>query len=610
MWQLSQEFVSKLLAEGEEISGASGQKSMISSLLLALFLSATCDAYLTEQQKEKCRRVISDYHMQNLSELIDAQMKTDCRQRFGYVDESELADPVCFLKAAYSPLENILDKIDFKSNTPSSEKLIQLRKLHFELEECIIHAHEREESKRCLKDISLTAEEVLQRVHDYFKEAKKQLHIHNFVRDCSRVFQKCSDSREKKTTPAGVVADQSCRCPGTGHINGGLSASLLLAPEPLSSIADQLDSKETAASTLQLAVLPGTTQTQGGSEGSTKPRVSRSTLMSPGSAESMDFRVGTDALMSSPSEEPVLAVVPQGPAPVTTHPASLLDPDFPRLKSIPHFPSSQQHVGPMGMESPLPGSEAGSSQTQPNEFSLQDPSFSGSAKLSPSKQAREMDPAMPESTSDWDVADTSSTSSLSLASVASLKPVYSSRVPSSGRLATFLPRDPELFPTLGSEEFGSATDQPSTTGSSSSPRQISPESYSWGEQGSEGRAPANQQSTQVREKRARQEEGLAQEDREPEDSMLGPHFDLNLIPPNTDKHSKKPEARDTQGMAVIYVVVPSVLGILLAVGGLLFYFHKSRMLARRRLQRNMEVQEGRPLNGGQEHVELQMQEEV
>ncbi|KAF7254459.1 Macrophage colony-stimulating factor 1 [Varanus komodoensis] len=113
---------------------------------------------------------------------------------------------------------------------------------------------------------------------------------------------------------------------------------------------------------------------------------------------------------------------------------------------------------------------------------------------------------------------------------------------------------------------------------------------SWDEQGSRGRAPRVQKSTQLRERRAEREEGLAK-GREPEDSMPGPSFDQSFLPPNTEKHIKKSEHRDTQGMTVTYVTVPSVLGILLAVGGLLFYLHRSRISGRRQLQRDESTME-------------------
>lgn len=384
-----------------------------------------------------------------------------------------------------------------------------------------------------------------------------------------------------------MVTDQNCKCPGTSPVSGGPSASLSTF-EPLSSITDQLDSKDTAASSFQLAMLLDTTMSYGSLEGSTKPRVPRSTDKGSRTSDNLDLRTGID-VMSSPPAEVALADVPQGPDPVPSSTASSLPSTIApylwssKFKSISPFPSSQQHFEFMGMEPPPPGSGAGSSQTNLNELPSQYP-FSGLAKPSPTnqwRQTRKVDTVIPGSTSDWDIADTSSTSSLNLASLASLEPVDGSRVPSSGRLVPLPPSGPALFPDLDTKESVSAAQHPSTrlvvaTESSSPPRPITTESYSWGEGGSRGRASGMQHSTQVRERRAGQEEGLAK-DREPEDSIPGPNFDLSFIPPNADQYSEKPEPRNIQGTASIYVPVASVLGILLAVGGLLFYLHRNRV---------------------------------
>lgn len=352
--------------------------------------------------------------------------------------------------------------------------------------------------------------------------------------------------------------------------------SFLPTFESLPSTADQLDSKEAAASTLQLFMLRGTMQTQGQSEDSTRPRVPRSTHKGPG------LGPGAAAAMSSAPEELVLAAVSQGSGPVAVDSAAFQDltstslPWSPRPSNIPPFPPSQQQTESMGIESAIPGSGAGSSQIWPSEFPSQHLSLSGSDKASPSnqwlQQARDVAKAIPGLPSDSDRTDSSSTSSLSLESLATLEPLDSSGQPSSGRWAVPPPSDPPLFPILGSEEPFSTTRQSFRA----SPRQISPDSYSWGEQSSRGQAPRIQQSTQLRERRAGREEGPAK-DREPEDSLSGPNFDLSFIPPNTDKSIKKPELRDSQRMTLTYVLVPSVLGILLAVGGLLFYLHKSRV---------------------------------
>ncbi|KAL8178877.1 UNVERIFIED_CONTAM: hypothetical protein K2H54_057380 [Gekko kuhli] len=550
-------------------------------------------------------------------QLIDTQMKSSCQISFSYVEESDLNHSVCFLKAAYRPLGDLLrNEIKFKENTANSRIQDMLLESHVNLdEECFkTKANESQSSAHCIKKFSLSAEEMLELVRRYFSLASELIFKEeDFSQDCSIIFRKCSDSQNEAAISSGVVTDQDCKCPATSPITRGLLTSFLPTFESLPSIADQLDSKETAASTLQLSMLPGTMQTQGRSEGSTRPRVTRSTYKGP----SLDAGAAAYTAMSAAPEELVLAAVSQGPDPVAMDTAAFQGltltslPWSPRPSNIPPFPSIQQKTESMGTDSALPGSGAGSSQVWPNELPSQHLSLSGLDKASPRnrwlQQIRHVAKAIPGLPYDFDRTDSSGRSSLSLESFATLEPLDSSGVPSSGSWAILPPSDPALFPILGSEESFSTTRQSLRA----SPRQISPDSYSWGEQSSRGQAPRMQQSTQLRERRAgRGEEGLAK-DREPEDSLSGPNFDLRFVPPNTDKSSKKPELRDSQRMTMVYVLVPSVLGILLAVGGLLFY--SSRVLARRRQQRmgsDMEEQEGSPLRRGDEHLELQIQEEL
>lgn len=380
-----------------------------------------------------------------------------------------------------------------------------------------------------------------------------------------------------------MVTDENCKCPATSLISGGRSASISPTFESFPSFANQPKREESAASILQLSMLPSATQTQGQSEGNTRPRVLRSTYKSPRTAASMDFRIGMQAVMSSPPEEHPLATVSQESDLAAVNTGPLLDSTIirrlwsPRLKNVSPFPASQQVTESMGAESLLPSSESGSSQAWAYVLPSQHPSLFDFTKNSPSKQrlqTTEMDEAITGFGSHWDATtDTRSTSNLNLDYISSLEPVDNSGLPSSGRLATLSPIDPAqpLFPTPGSEELFSIT-QPL---SSSSPRQTYLENDSRKVQGSRGRG--IQPSAQLRERRAGQgEEGIAK-DRELEDSMPGPSFDRNFIPLNTEKHSKTPEPREFEGMTVVYVVVPSVLGILLAVGGLLFYLHKSRV---------------------------------
>ncbi|XP_034270677.1 macrophage colony-stimulating factor 1 [Pantherophis guttatus] len=545
---------------------------MVAYMHLALFLLTTCGIHETEQNRLGCHRLIMASHLKNLTDLIDSQMETSCLRSFEYVDERELDNTECFLKAAYIPLKGIIDNITFKNNTPNYEKLHLIKGLYVNLARCI-KPHD-DKNKKCIKTFSRTAEQTLQLVHKYFSLAKQFLNKETFTDDCSGVFQKCSESQEKETLSPGVVTPLDCNCSSAGPINLEGSTYLVPTSESFSSIAEQLDSRKTAASILQLLRLRNTTQIHSGLESNTRSRVTRSTDKSQEITKSMDFGAGIGVILPSPSS-PSLSI--------------------------------QKQLESKETRSPSLDSRTGESQKRTDELASQHLPLSDLAKSFLNQQwfeIKEKTEAIPGLASDQDTTVASSAFSLTLTSSSNLEQIDSSSVPSSG--------SPHV---LGHKVPVSATQDPSrfvaTTENSSPPKHISHESYTWGKQSSKDKNSKALQNSQLRERR---EEGLANKDRELEDSLLGPSFDLNFIPPNAEKHIKKSEARNTQGTSVTYVVIPSVLGILLALGGLLFYLHKSRILRKRCTQQmgnNVErTEEQRSLSGGEGYLELQIQREV
>ncbi|KAK9404383.1 macrophage colony-stimulating factor 1 [Crotalus adamanteus] len=425
------------------------QENMVAYVQLALFLLVTCGIHETEQNHFGCHRLIMASHLKNLTDLIDSQMETSCLRSFEYVDERELGNTECFLKAAYNPLKYIIDNINFTSNTPNYLKLHLIKDLYLDLARCIKPPNDK--NKKCIKTFSLTAQQTLQLVHKYFSQAKQFLSKNTFTDDCSGVFQKCSESQEKE----------------------------IVSP-------DQLDSRKTAVSILQLLRLPDTTQILSGFESNTR---------------------------------------------------------------------------------------TGESQKRSDEIASQHLPLSDLAKSFLNQQwfeIKEKTEATPGLASDQDITVASSAFSLTLTSSFNLEQIDSSSVPPSG--------SPHV---LGHKDPVSATQDPSnfvvTTENSLPPKQIL---LGKAKQSSRDSTSKALQNTQLR---MRREENLAK-DRELEDSLLGPSFDLNFIPPNAEKHTKKSEPRNIQGTSVTYVVIPSVLGILLALGGLLFYLHKSRILRKRQTQ--------------------------
>uniref|UniRef100_A0A8B9R1J7 Macrophage colony-stimulating factor 1 n=1 Tax=Anas platyrhynchos TaxID=8839 RepID=A0A8B9R1J7_ANAPL len=67
--------------------------------------------------------------------------------------------------------------------------------------------------------------------------------------------------------------------------------------------------------------------------------------------------------------------------------------------------------------------------------------------------------------------------------------------------------------------------------------------------------------------------------RDPEDGGAGPSFDSSFVL-SAEQHRKEPKARESHRELLIYVMVASVVAVLLAMGGLLFYKYKSKVLER------------------------------
>lgn len=67
--------------------------------------------------------------------------------------------------------------------------------------------------------------------------------------------------------------------------------------------------------------------------------------------------------------------------------------------------------------------------------------------------------------------------------------------------------------------------------------------------------------------------------REPQDGGAGPSFDSGFVL-SAEQRRKEPTVREGRREPLIYITVASVVAVLLAMGGLLFYKYKSRVLER------------------------------
>ncbi|XP_043356305.1 macrophage colony-stimulating factor 1 isoform X3 [Dermochelys coriacea] len=179
----------------------------VSCTLLTFFLLAACSIHETEQ-KGYCENIITKKHLDKLQELIDSQMLMSCHVSFEFIDEQQLGDPICFVKAAFPRLEDILDKMKFKKNSDNFNKTKDVQNMYKKIDEnevpCIDDQddHERELSQACSKEFFMPPEKMLQLVKNFFHQVMVLLDKNvDFKRDCSKTYQKCSATKKEVPSP-------------------------------------------------------------------------------------------------------------------------------------------------------------------------------------------------------------------------------------------------------------------------------------------------------------------------------------------------------------------------------------------------------------------------
>ncbi|XP_048682853.2 macrophage colony-stimulating factor 1 isoform X1 [Caretta caretta] len=609
----------------------------VSCTLLTFFLLAACSIHETEQ-KGYCENIITKKHLDKLQELIDSQMLMSCHVSFEFIDELQLGDPICFVKAAFPRLEDILDKMKFKKNSDNFNKTKDVQNMYKKIDEnevpCIDDQddHERELSQACSKEFSMPPEKMLQLVKNFFHRVMVLLSKDvDFKRDCSKTYQKCSDAPKKELPSPGVVTDRDCNCPSPNSPREGPQASPhpALATKPFPSTVPGLGSREAAASTRLAHSQPGAMQSPVKSDSSTKPRVSRSTHQALVALEIQGVWAGISASVSSPPADLELASASQGPGSASVRTEPLLDLTEPPSREPPSTgdvftsPSSLPASGGETLqreEIHRTRTEAEQVQAWPTGLRLflrkpGSPDSSPSAKPTQpwagedTTQAIWAFSAAEPSTHLIDPSSADAGSSPALTSEA----VEASGADPGGRLVTPLHSELWLIPSLGSEEPLSVVQHRFSRMSATTDRPTAPETPPGGSPlhpAGQGKAPDVQRTTELQGKRT----GGLPRFRELDDSLAGPIPDLNILPPNTDQRRKEAVPKETQREVMSYVLVAvlATVAILLAVGGLLFYKHRSRT-QEGRLQRrgnDLEEQEGSPLNGAEEPLELQVQGEL
>uniref|UniRef100_A0A8C3RPF7 Macrophage colony-stimulating factor 1 n=1 Tax=Chelydra serpentina TaxID=8475 RepID=A0A8C3RPF7_CHESE len=521
----------------------------------------------------------------------------------------------------------------FKKNSDNFNKTKDVRNMYKKIDEnevpCIDDQddHERELSQACSKEFSMPPEKMLQLVKNFFSQVMVLLDKNvDFKRDCSKTYQKCSDAPKKELLSPGVVTDRDCSCPAPSSPCEGPPASPhpALATKPFPSTVPHLGSKEAAASTRLPHSRPGATQTPVKLDSSAKPRVPRSTHRGLSPMESQWVWP-----VSSPPAELGLAPASRGPGSGSVSTKQLLGLTEPpsqqppgtedTFTSPPSLPVSggemlrREEIHPTRTEAEriqawstglreflhMPGSpDASPSVKQPQPRAGEDVAQAAWAFSTAESSTHLIDPSS---------ADAVSSPALTA------EAAEASGADPSGQLVTPLPNELWPIPSLGSEEPISIVQHrlsrmAATTDSPAAPE--TPPGGSPRHPAGQGKAPDMQHTTELRGKRT----GGLPRFREPYDSLAGPIPDLNILPPSTDQRRKEAQPKETQREVMSYVLVAilATVAILLAVGGLLFYKHKSRTQERRppRSGNDLEEQEGRLMNGVEEPLELRVQGEL
>lgn len=172
-------------------------------LLVCLLVSRS----IAKEVSEHCSHMIGNGHLQVLQQLIDSQMETSCQIAFEFVDQEQLDDPVCYLKKAFFLVQDIIEEtMRFKDNTPNANAAERLQELSNNLNSCFTKDYE-EHNKACVRTFQETPLQLLEKIKNFFNETKNLLEKDwkIFSKNCNNSFAKCS-SRD-------VVTKPDCNCP-------------------------------------------------------------------------------------------------------------------------------------------------------------------------------------------------------------------------------------------------------------------------------------------------------------------------------------------------------------------------------------------------------------
>ncbi|KAB1273998.1 Macrophage colony-stimulating factor 1 [Camelus dromedarius] len=565
-------------------------------LLVCLLASRTT----TEEVSEHCSHLIGNGHLQFLQQLIDSQMETSCQISFEFVDQEQLNDSVCYLKKALLLMQDTMDvTMRFKDNTPNANVIVQLQELSLRLKSCFTKDYE-EQDRACVRTFHETPLQLLEKIKNIFNETKNLLKKdwNVFSKNCNNIFAKCS-SQGKHQRGQQVRAE----------LKAGDSISFPSFSLPLSVVLSDMVTKPDC-NCLYPKATPSSDLT------SVAPQQPLTPSIAPMAGLTWADSEGTEGSSLLPSEQP-LHTMEQGRAkqrPPRSTCQSFESPETPGIEGSPTGDSPQPHP-PIG--APITGMEEILDSVLGTNLVLEE--ASGEAGEGPVPQGAELpssrlgggsdqaETARPSnflsassplsrSAKGWQPADVTSTP---LSMVGPVRPTEAwSHTPDKMDHSSASPRD--------RQEPGSARTPALRPQSLSSPSILSsqprlPKSHSWGNmlplEELEGKRSTRDRRSITEYRRGHASEGVAR-----------PPARSNSVPLTDAGHERQRKGpSDHQLPSFVYhLLVPSVILILLAVGGLLFYRWRRR--SRRELQivaSPMEQPEGSPLTQDEDRqVEL------
>ncbi|NXN87118.1 CSF1 factor, partial [Bombycilla garrulus] len=149
----------------------------------------------------------------------DTQMQHPGRVSFKFIDKMQLNDSICYVKAAFPLMGEILKRTEFKENSSNARKMQMVRRMYKHIDEnvdpCISEEDEKERklSQKCFKEFTTSPYEMLVLVKKFFQDIKRLLqNQETFEKNCSEVYSSACLGPGNAGSSPGVGTDPDCNC--------------------------------------------------------------------------------------------------------------------------------------------------------------------------------------------------------------------------------------------------------------------------------------------------------------------------------------------------------------------------------------------------------------